>query len=76
MINFLGLIPVRHIGVEGCGKIAFYFKETVFSGDSADSSNVIDIKGDPIKPVSIAQCGSCKQYLDLNFKELEQEDRL
>lgn len=47
-----------------CGKIAFYFKVRVYSGEAVRSSNVINIDGTPACPGDQIICGSCGAHIN------------
>ena len=60
--------PLYHVGVEGCGKVAFYTTRRLIAGeDSIIAADVVLLDGShPVDMVYEMVCGSCHNAIDLS----------
>lgn len=67
------MIPVRHIGPEGCNEIAFYFKKRLYAGHIVSVENVVLVSGEPALVTTKRVCGHCEKSISFTPECLQQE---
>lgn len=61
------LVPIYHVGSDGCQNIAFYFKQKLEPGDVMIVSNVVAIDSTSPQAGDKIVCGACKKEVNCSL---------